>query len=297
MGCRRTIKHLFTLPAQAKTEIKQTTMTNKNILTNAILAALGVALSSTSAQAGSINYTTGDLLLGVRQGSAGATADYIVDLGQYTAFDSSPAPFTVTNIGADLSALWGGSWSTRTDLFWSVVGTAATPKTNTLFATAAEPTPGTAATSPHASASNSTQAVPAGKFNNVGNAATLSGNTAGTSLNANSIRQLTSDTNSWASFTGGTQSFTGNTWAYFAGGSEAAIGSGAALDLFRITNTTGSPAATNVNLGYFTLGSSGDLTFGSPSPVPVPEPAGIAVGILAGFTALTSRRRQRATVA
>lgn len=272
-------------------------MTNKNILTNAILAVVGVALSSTAAQAGSINYTTGDLLLGVRQGSAGATTGYMLDLGSNTPFTLSPSASVLTNIGADLSAIWGPSWSTRTDLFWSVVGTSSTPKSNTLFATKAEPTPGTAATSPASSGSNSAQAGPGGRFNTAGNVATLNGNTAGTSVNANSVRQLTSDANSWASFNGNTQSFTGSNWSYFASGTEASIGSGAALDLFRITNTTGSPAATNVNLGYFTLAASGDVSFGSPSPSPVPEPTGIAVGILAGFTALANRRRQRATVA
>jgi hypothetical protein len=270
-----------------------------NILTTTILAAVGAALSSTSAQAGSISYSVGDLLLGVRQGSAGATADYVVDIGQYTSYNTNPTtPFTVTNIASDLSALYGPSWATRTDLFWSVVGTENSTKNNTLYATAAEPSPGTAALTPKAPGSNSAQGAPALKIGNAGLAASAPGaSSAGTSSNANSIRQLTSDSNSWASFNGGTNGFSGNTWSYFTGGTEATIGGGAALDLYRITNTTGSPAGAATNLGYFTLGSSGDVTFGSPAPAPVPEPTGVAVGILAGITGLMARRRQRATVA
>lgn len=281
-------------------------MKNKNILKTTILAAVGVALSATSAQAAPLTYNLGDLLLGFRQGSAGATTDYVINIGQYSSYigaPTGPLPLAIGSIGTDLTALYGASWTTRSDLFWGVVGYENTTKTNTLYASKAESPIGTIPGTPKAPGSNSAQAGAANAFQSVGGAYALNDSltgSGGAASNSAGLRQLTSDANSWASQLGGTQSFTGNSFSYFPTGIEGNFGAGTAgtaLDLYQIIRTGTGPATAANNLGYFQISNSGVVSFGTPSPSPVPEPTGIAVGILAGLTGLMTRRRQRVSVA
>ena len=307
-------------PAKAKhtSAHPEKPMKTKNILTTAILAAAGLALSATSAQAAVLSYSTGDLLLGVRQGSATNNVplgginnvDFVLNIGSYTQYTAAGS-FTLTlgNIGSDLTAIWGSSWNTRSDLFWSVLGTENTTKTNTIYSTAPESPYGTSPGSPAPIQSNSTVSPVVGKFNAAGTAYAINGDSGtgsgGAATNGAGLRQLATDANSWASYNGDQQAFSGNAWSYFTPATEGNFGSGtatSALDLYQIIRSGVPSAAPSggaiTDLGYFAINNAGGVTFNSDSPAtPVPEPTGIAVGVLAGLSGLVARRRQRATVA
>jgi len=277
----------------------------KNILCTALLITASVALFPTSAAAGPLTYATGDLLAGFRAGNGTDTKDFMIDLGSYTLFTTgaSPAtPLAIGAIGADLVAVFGANWKTRPDLFWSVVGTESVTKSNTLYITAPELTLHVAPGSPAPINSNSTQSPVAGKFDAAGAAYALNGDSAtgsgGAATNSKGLRQLTTDNNSWSSFNGGSQAFSGNAWSYFSPATEANFGSGtatSALDLYQIIRS-GAPfaaptAGAITNIGYFTINDSGVISFGSPGPSPVPEPT--SVFLLASSLGVFGLKRRR----
>src|SRR5215207_6853970 len=110
-----------------------------------ILAFAGLALAAPAGHS-ALNYTDGDLLLAFRaSGGTGSASNYVVNLGTAVAF-TNLAPGAVLqldtelgNIKADLDALYGATWQTRADFFWSVSGVQKTAgdgfAINTMFAT------------------------------------------------------------------------------------------------------------------------------------------------------------------
>lgn len=113
-----------------------------------------------------------DLFLGVRASTgAGATQDYLVNIGQASIYRDATTPFAVPglgNLGADLSVIFEENWSTRADVFWSVSGTpgpsaAGGDLARTLYATTPEGVPYERA-NPLLRANSSAQAAPTNKL-------------------------------------------------------------------------------------------------------------------------------------
>ena len=113
-----------------------------------LLAFASVALLTPGGHAATIAPAMNDLILGFRAtGVPGQTLNLEVDLGPMSQFYGAAAGQTISLPGLsvqDLSATFGASWYTRTDLFWGAVATtgraAGTPDSHapvgTLWATA-----------------------------------------------------------------------------------------------------------------------------------------------------------------
>lgn len=230
----------------------------KRFVTAAALAFAGLPFSIPTVQA-ALPYNNGDLLLGFRaSGGQGATKDYVVNIGSASQFLSGSGTVPVSslgNIAADLSSagLFGGTWNTRADVFWGLIGTdLAGDPANTLYATRARSTSATQALSwvrRSASSQSTTNSIIhafiSGYLNSDTNATA-----------ASATIQATSFANSYASFTSGNVDFG------FFSSVEGDFGAGAAgtvLDLFRVTpNVNGGGSQ---HLGYFTLDGAGALSF------------------------------------
>jgi hypothetical protein len=267
----------------------------KSLKISALLALAGISLFATSAKATN-TYTDGDLLLGFfASGGTGATSTYVVDLGSATNFTSagSDLSLSIGNIGADLAAVYGSSWNTRSDLYWGVYGSAdlgsvGSFPTNTVWGTKAEATIGTKVSAP-ASGSSSTLSQPAGKIFSVGNAYdSVNGN--GYTNTANSsvaVIEATGDTNSFSSFQTTTTAFGyfNNPWGNFGSGTT-----GTALDLFTLKPGTVATRSSTYN-GTFHIDNSGGVSF-TLQPTAVPEPSTVYAALaLVGLIAFRARRR------
>ena len=103
-------------------------ITKKHLLTMFTMAGILVAASSVNAA----SIVNGDLLLGFRvTGGTGAGTDLIVRAGAsgaagignaVTFRDATTNIATVVDVGAELAAIYGAGWATRSDLSWGVVG-------------------------------------------------------------------------------------------------------------------------------------------------------------------------------
>ena len=94
------------------------------------LLAASATLSATVASAATVPASLpGDLFIGFRASDGdGAQVSYLVKIGQDSLFrNASPgAAFDLTSLGnlaSDLSATFGSSWQSRTDLSWGIFGT------------------------------------------------------------------------------------------------------------------------------------------------------------------------------
>lgn len=276
-----------------------------NILTKTFCAIAGLALLTTAAEAAPLIYNTGELLMGFRAGTAADTRDYVINIGPYTTFTGAGVgtfALSTGSIGADLTAVFGASWFSRSDLFWGIAGYENITKTNTLYATRAESPYGTIPGTPKAPGSNSAQAAPANNIDAIGGQYQLSGDSTtgsgGAAVNAKGLRQLTADVNSWAFYmqanSANPQNFTGNSFNYFPVGIEGNFGSGTggtALDLYQIIRTGTGPAAAANDIGVFTITNAGVVSFTSPSPIP--EPGSFTLLLSAVGFGLASRHRTR----
>ncbi len=229
--------------------------------------AAGAAYLTPAAQAVPAAAADGDLILGVRASSgAGATTDYVLDLGSAATIAGNSSATTVKTIGTDLNALFGlgsNSWSTSSTVFWGVVGTTGdfnavgSDPAKTVWATRPRPSGGILAT-PWARQSSSTQGVTAGKIEGM-RSAYDSGTVAGSV--SNSVEQaLATVTNNWASYQpGGTLANSGPApGVSFAAFNPTIEGNpGDVLDLFEMQPGSGS----GVFQGSFTLSSAGVVTF------------------------------------
>lgn len=294
-----------------------------NLARAALVAA--AALAAPSAFATTVTLTdqsSGDLFLGFRQ--SGQSNDLEVDIGsiaKYTptalggtwngitfniGFGVIPGTSTpVTNLSADLSAVFGGSWATntgdQTGVRWAVVGNQSlstsplttNPGKNTVFLTQAETTLGQQSTAPASNAVNFSAA--SGGVKNIEGSLGYSGrqSTVNSSV-ALSESSAASNTNGWNTQIGGITSGSG-----FGSGlaiEQALSGSlagpvGSELDLYLISNTgTGGISNAGQYLGSFSLDSSGDLTYSNVNAVPEP---GSTVLVGFGLAALVPFLRRR----
>jgi hypothetical protein len=268
------------------------TMKVTNFMKTALLALAGLALATSAAQA-AVTYAQDDLILGVR--STGTTEFLIVNLGSaanYAAATSNITIPTVTNIDAQLKAVFGSGWNTDATLSWGLVagipssGTAVgSDSAKTVYLGKPESPLYTQGSTQNLS--SSAKGTISGKIDAVGGQ--FASYNAMTGSNGAAFRQPNTDSPSsnWGaqvavSFGAGTA---------FQEASDAAGIDNTIIDLFRWqgTNTTN----TSTYEGSFQIGSNGDLTYSNtvPTPAAVPEPSrALLVG--AAFGALALRRRR-----
>jgi hypothetical protein len=262
------------------------------LLPAALVAAVGVTLAPGLARASEpvVPVSSGDLILGFQ---LSGDNDVEVDLGPYTNFLNATTPFnisfgvipadqtgagsTVTNLNADLTAVFGSGWASNSGLQWGIVGH---NSVTDIFLTQ--------------------------------DAATISlpqdpGNTNGTSY-ASTIQSLinglggdfsTTNSTEAASVTAGSS----NAWDTFLPGSSSAFGTGvdveqlpgdgatgSTLSLFELYNngTRNGDHLAAADIGSFSLDGSGDLTF---TPASVPEPSTWA-SLIGGTLFLSFFRRR-----
>ncbi|MDD5348926.1 MAG: PEP-CTERM sorting domain-containing protein [Chthoniobacteraceae bacterium] len=269
----------------------------KNILMTAAIALVGVA----SAHADS--YQRGDLLLAFRAptGTTGADINFVIDLGAATDFRNLTGTLQLANVGSQLASIYGSDWNSRTDLSWGVVSTDAKTGSavngdpaKTSYISLAEASFGTHSDDPtFGSGARSTISTQVYAFSDAFAASAGANATTGISMGS-------STTGSWSYYYDDSQNMT---YSFGSGISfEGAVGNGvdtsdAALDLFRILNTTsGANPTGTVGLGSyegsFTLSNNGQISF-TDNLQAVPEPstyAMLGVGAVAAFGVMRRRR-------
>ena len=237
-----------------------------NTATKLLLALAGGALVAQSAIAGSVTYHDGDLLLGFRaSGGTGSSNDLVVDLGQASTLAgyTSQQVLSIGNIGADLSSNFGSGWASRSDLFWSVAGTAGqaavgSDPAHTLYVTTQQAVPGVQSLA-RVRANYAAQSGPTNKITSLGGSYVATAGVANSST-ANStvaVLQPTSVANSYASL----QS-TASSYGYFTPVAEGTFGSGvngSLLDLYQLQPSSSAVAGNYV--GRFSIDGTGALTF------------------------------------
>lgn len=252
----------------------------KNINSISALSAV-FAMTLVSAHAALVTYTQGDLLMGFRATSGqGAGTSYVVNIGQASGYRDATTYGTVPiagNIDADLTAIYGSGWSSRTDILWGIVGTPSNTATvggddvPTLYATK----PGSATTGWQISGSSTRVAVATTIVSLQTSFATYTA-----SANSAAAAIMTdSDQNTWRQYMA-----SGGNGAYTAGnkdfGGFANI-EGSLQDVLSLSRTTNASAGTIE--GTFSISPAG-LSF-------VPEPTSALLAGLGAVTLLLRRRR------
>ena len=278
-----------------------------------LLAIAGLVLASTAVNAATTytagsSSTAGDLILGFRQTDGSNANTLLVDLGSAANFRGTTVTtgaLSAGNIGAALSSWYvsnsGSTWSSDPNVLWGIVGTQGSASesasgvngvrdtSNTLYGTQYEGVYGTQATALN-DLGNASQGGPRGQVETMAGA--FLGQTQVGSLDA--TIQSNSATSSWNSFQSGSTlgskgfGFFSNLEGNFANG---VAGNNAALDLFRFsgTATSGTPSQ---YLGTFTISNAGQVSFGTSTPIAVPEPSRVAfLGL--GLAGVLFRRRRK----
>ena len=253
--------------------------------------ALGAAclLGTLSSQAALVSYSAGDLLLGVRATSGvGSGSDYVINLGQASTYRdavgvdaSNPMTVNAGNFTADLVALFGSNWATRSDLQWGIAGTSSNTATvggdpvATLYLSRSQ----SAVNVPGLSPTIDSETIRLGISTRLVGAADTFDSYEQAPNSAVAAIQGTGDANSWRSYmaTGGVaQNTPGNT--DFGSGLNIETTPNRTLSLFRFTDNNSATYE-----GYFAIGNGG-VTF-------VPEPTSALLGGLGSLLLLVRRRR------
>ncbi len=245
----------------------------------------------------SVTYAQGDFLLGFRAtGGTGSGSNVLVDIGPGSGFltSSTPVTFTLSNLFGSLNGTFGASWTTRSDVFWSVAG--ADPTVNsTVYITA----PGPNAT-PWTGQGTSLQTGVKNKLNTEGGVPNTAGYNFYTGLtNPNgagpAVIEGNTDTSSYGSFMPGGANAgpaPGISYNLFNPTVEGTFANGTAgvqLDLIQLTSATGA-GNPGVDLGDFTISNTGVLTF---TPAAVPEPSTFASAVFGAALLFVAMRRRR----
>ena len=247
----------------------------KSFLRNLFLPVAGLALAATAATAAPWPPVPGDLILGVRAtGGTGATTNVFFNLGPAHALRSNPNPAgTLVDLSAELTAAYGASWSSRTDLYFGVfanrsnatpsgIGSAAPENgdpARTIYTSKGVTTAGTG--TPWSGFSVSALGLAAtahqGQIAAIDNIA----------ANSNKVMTLVQATNpvEWANSWTAYNPVPGAAYSIFSGGIQAKLNATAAhVDVFRIISTTGSGSyVTTVSLagsGIVTAARAGAAT-------------------------------------
>lgn len=246
---------------------------------SALIALAGVIVAAPSANA-VLTYTSDDLFIGFHQ-TGNSTKEYIINIGQASAFRDASTPFTLslsgTSFATDMQAAFGINWRTSGDIFWGVVGTTQNTAQGSdpiRLIYASEPAGSTAP------AASSSQSGPSGTIISFKNNWQTNGieGSLGNSASLDPSALTTSWTNSVGNAAGpfGTSALTPL---------EALLSSN--LDLFRIPQTTTGQPVTNE--GFFSINpGANSVTF---TPTPEPSSAALAgLGLLVWIGRCRSRR-------
>ena len=294
----------------------------KNILSTAILAAAGMALSASSAMANP-NYAPGDIVLFFQQ--FGGSNTVALNVGAATTFrDTTSNILNIANIGAQLSngtTGFGASWYDSTSLWWGAAGvfnnsTSSTTVTNgdpgrTLYVSRNRNlvgTEGTASSTPWSVGSNSDMTTVANGIIGQNNrmetqsvTAILVEPTSTSNIDQQNLFNISgTPTNSFSVLaSGGVQGdFGAGSFGSFGG-----VTAEGALDLYRILAVspggTVEPGTVRTGQfqGTFVIEQDGDVSYIVTDVVPVPEPATMIAGLALGAVATLTRRRRRGQTA
>ena len=295
----------------------------KNILSTAILAAAGMALSASSAMAQNPNYAPGDIVLFFQQ--FGGSNTVALNVGAATTFrDTTSNILNIANIGAQLSngtTGFGASWYDSTSLWWGAAGvfnnsTSSSTVTNgdpgrTLYVSRNRNlvgTEGTASSTPWSVGSNSDMTTVANGIIGQNNrmetqsvTAILVEPTSTSNIDQQNLFNISgTPTNSFSVLaSGGVQGdFGAGSFGSFGG-----VTAEGALDLYRILAVspggTVEPGTVRTGQfqGTFVIEQDGDVSYIVTDVVPVPEPATMIAGLALGAVATLTRRRRRGQTA
>ncbi|MGC4017466.1 MAG: PEP-CTERM sorting domain-containing protein [Luteolibacter sp.] len=241
------------------------------------LAACALCVASVTVSTAA-TVSTGDLLIGFRtttnDGSQGSSYSYIVNVGQASLYGGDTG--AVTNVGADLAAIFGDNWATRTDIQWGVIGTAGV---SNIYLSKAETTSGV---NPDGWVFGSTAEINTVRSDiraiyGISNPGGFDESTA--TINLAGGRESNSSTNSWRSYLNPDQ-YPANSDLDSPGNIEGLLSNNLAL-----FHTTGAGAAGTSYVTTFTIDSTGQISA-------VPEPSSLLT--LAGGSLLLFVRRRRA---
>ena len=239
----------------------------------AVHAILALGLASQAAHA--VTAGDGDVLLGFRAtGGTGSSTNLVVNIGQASQFTGATGATTVTSLNADLTAIYGASWATRTDLVWGVIGgtghtdISVSDPAFTIYASRAEATLGTAATAWTRKGTTGQTSTTSQVDTEKG---TLINGTAATAANA--ITQSASSSPSWTS----QQTLGGISFGAYNPTIEGTPAQ--ALDFFRMAPS--SILTPGDLLGTFVLGAHGNVSF-------VPQSGGAPASSLTNSSSVIS---------
>ena len=253
-------------------------MKKMNKLTMAALAlvALGFASTAASAQVAAGN---NDVILGFQIASGtGSNTNLEVDLGSISQF-SKTAVLTLNQLNVnDLTGTYGSTWADLSaGVNWSVAAEGTASNTFLLTSTTSIKT-----------ASGSTLAAPYGQIGN------LAGGLNGQAVTANSASAAAIGTNS-APASGISTSYTsleaGTGYGYAPNAEQTGAGTDELYSFAPGVKSGGVFPSAN-DLGTFSLGTDGTLTFTGINAAAVPEPSAYALGICAVLLFVVLRRRQ-----
>jgi PEP-CTERM motif len=294
-------------------------MKPKNILTTAILAATGLALS-TSAQAQNPGFANGDLIMAFRAvNGTGSDRTVMVSLGNTaTVFRDSNVNNinldNIVNVNSILTTEFGMGWYDNTNLFWGAAGswsnenppaallngdpnqTIYMSKARTLtianenLASSTLNTPGTSA---HTTAATQIQTLNNTFEAQLSGQATVLNTVAGTWEEYNVTNSGTFvQSTAWGAYTGGIQQrFTAGSYGTFSNGAVEG-----ALDIYRAQFANdftgqfdeGGALRAPQFQGFLTIDQAGNVDF---TVTPVPEPS--SIGLFAAGSVLVGLIRRR----
>jgi hypothetical protein len=249
---------------------------------NTLVAALAIGSLWVANASAQTFYNSGDVLLGIQNGSGN---NVIMDLGSYTTFTTASSAFTIdtTSLTAQLTAASIPLNNLRFSIFGYISSTPSDPLNNTLFAT-------------HfigdtywSGGAQNAQGIGASRIDGIGagyNDFLSSGNAA----TVPATYLYSGDSSYTKGVTGANGSANLN---YFPGSVEVSLTPAAsvtAVDFLEIFPSTGSSPSSTQWKGFFSLSSSGVLTFD-----PVPEPSTFALMGM-GALGLIALRRKNAKI-
>lgn len=299
-------------------------MNPNSILTKAILAAAGVALSSSAAMAVNPDFVAGDLVVYFQQ--RGGTNTIMLDLGTATTFrDATSNILNIANLGTELANGtngFGAGWANDSSLFWGIAGVRSS-SSGTSAQVAGDPSRTIYVSQDRTTLGTEGTAGSAGWSVGTGSATTASNNILamvnrlGTVPSGATDRLVEttslSNVDNQNPFLGQNP---GTAFGLFPGGVESSFGAGtfgslggvaaeSAIDLYRILATTnpvgtvisdGAGAGVGSFEGSFVIDGSGSVSY-IMAPVAVPEPSMMTAGLALGAIATMTRKRRRQAIA
>lgn len=263
--------------------------TKTRLLAFGLASSIALLVSATSAKA--LSYNDGDIFIGFRV--AGASQDsLLVNVGSYTQFLNATSDLTLggSTLAADLTTLYGAGWADRTDLSWSVFGTYSSDGTSLLASRARTNLEVQSAAWPTLSLANrglTGTAIATVENGFVGTGFAGTSTTGITTDNAG--RQAGTGVNSYYAAVNPANDF--NRWNTIEGKDANGIDN-TRLDFFIVSDASNTTLVNGTTPGFFTIDSSGVVTFDAVAPVPEPGTAGIIAAGLLGVVTLRRRRTE-----